>query len=1001
MSDGFSRRKFLKVLGATGGGAVALSGCSGGAAEKLIPYLVPPEDQIPGKATWYASTCRECSAGCGLHVRTREGRAVKVEGNPNSPINQGKLCALGQSSLQGLYNPDRVRAPMERTASGQFQEISWDEAIARVASAVTQQGGDRVWFLTGNEAGSFDALINEWLAALGSSGRVSFEPLGYEALRHANNEVFGLDALPSYDLAAARFVISFGTDFLETWMNPVENARGFTEGHSFADGSMGRYVHVEPRLSMTAFLADEWIAPIPGTEGALALAMAQVVLGEGLGTAPRDARRLSETLAPFTPENASSVTGISADKITTLAREFASGPSVALAGGVGAQHGEAHSTAAAVNILNYVAGNVGQTVKFGPDLNASAGSYQGLLDLVSSMNAGAVGVLFVHGSNPSYSAPGSGFAAALQNVNTKVSFSRFLDETAMDCDLILPDHDPLEQWNDYEPRVGAYALQQPVMRPVFDTRQTGDVVLSVAGSVGVARAGLAVATYKEYLQGRWQQLQRRLRDRRPFETFWLESLQAGGVWTDIPPARVSLAASAVNIAGTVWSAPTGGYTLVAYPSSTMLDGRGANRSWLQELPDPVSKVTWSSWVEMSPHTAETLDIAEGDIVRLESDHGSLEAPAFIYPGIRDDVVAVPMGQGHTEFGQYAKGVGANVSVLLDGAPTVFGGQSHYVAVNVSKTGAHERLAKASGQNRQMGRGMAQATTLAALVGEGHGEEEHRGEHAAPVPEHVQDVLDRWQEDQWEDTRHGNYAGEHPRWGLAIDLSKCTGCSACVTACHAENNIPIVGKEQVARGREMSWIRIERYFEGGHDGEPVEIRLLPMMCQHCGNAPCEPVCPVYATYHTPDGLNAQIYNRCIGTRYCSNNCPYKVRYFNFYDYQNSADPYFSWPEPLHWQLNPDVTVREKGVMEKCTFCVQRIRGAQHQARLEGREVQDGEIQTACQQTCPADAIVFGDLNDPNSRVSQRSHDERGYHVLEGLNTYPGVTYLKKVRNTVAS
>lgn len=539
------------------------------------------------------------------------------------------------------------------------------------------------------------------------------------------------------------------------------------------------------------------------------------------------------------------------------------------------------------------------------------------------------------------------------------------------------------------------------MRPVFDTRQTGDVLLSVAGSVGFARAGLVVPTYKEYLQGRWQQLQRRLRDRRPFETFWSESLQAGGIWTDIPPARVRLAASAANIAGTVWAAPAGGYTLVAYPSSTMLDGRGANRSWMQELPDPVSKVTWSSWVEMSPNTAATLNVAEGDIVRLESDHGSLEAPAFIYPGIRDDVVAVPMGQGHTEFGQYAKGVGANVSVLLDGTPTVFGGQSHYVAVNVSKTGAHERLAKASGRNRQMGRGISQATTLAALVGEGDGEEEHQGEHAAPVPEHVEDVLDRWQEAQWEDTRHGNYAGEHPRWALAIDLSKCTGCSACVTACHAENNIPTVGKEQVARGREMSWIRIERYFEGGHDGEPVEIRLLPMMCQHCGNAPCEPVCPVYATYQTPDGLNAQIYNRCIGTRYCSNNCPYKVRYFNFYDYQNSADRYFSWPEPLHWQLNPDVTVREKGVMEKCTFCVQRIRGTQHQARLEGREVQDGEIQTACQQTCPADAIVFGDLNDPNSRVSQRSHDERGYHVFEGLNTYPGVTYLKKVRNIVES
>ncbi len=313
------------------------------------------------------------------------------------------------------------------------------------------------------------------------------------------------------------------------------------------------------------------------------------------------------------------------------------------------------------------------------------------------------------------------------------------------------------------------------------------------------------------------------------------------------------------------------------------------------------------------------------------------------------------------------------------------------------TGVNERLPKTEGKPRQLGRGIAEAVTLRRLTGEEPHEAEHEGAHAAPVPEHIEEVLREWQEAQYREQERGDYAGDHPRWAMAIDLSKCTGCSACVTACYAENNIPTVGPELVRRGREMSWMRIERYFEGGENGHPLEARVVPMLCQHCGNAPCEPVCPVFAAYHTPDGLNGQVYNRCVGTRYCSNNCPYKVRYFNWFDHQHEADPAFAWPEPLHWLLNPDVTVRVKGVMEKCTFCVQRIRGKQHEAKLANRELQDGEVLVACQQSCPSDAIVFGDLRDPNSRVSQLAGDERGYHVFEDLNIRPAVTYLSKVRN----
>jgi molybdopterin-containing oxidoreductase family iron-sulfur binding subunit len=989
------RRRFLKVLGVAGGGAAALSGCSTDRVEKLIPYLVPPENQVPGIATWYASTCRECPAGCGLHVRVREGRAVKVEGNPDHPVNAGRLCARGQAALQGLYNPDRVRQPMRRGPDGGFTATSWDEAMALVTEALSRTSGDQIRFVCGHESGTFGRLIDEWLAAQGAPPRITFEPFGYEAVRSASELVFGSRAVPRYDFAAARYVLSFGVDFLETWNSPVEQARGFTEGHAYRDGIMGRYVHVEPRMSMTAMSADEWVAPVPGSEGLLALAIARVIVRDGLASPPPDLYRLQSLLARFEPESVTERTGIPVETIERLAREFTHEPSLALAGGIGAQHGQAHWTAVAVHLLNYVAGNIGRTVVFEQVDTLPASSYEEITRLVRSMRNGGVGVAFFHGANPAYATPqGLGFAEAMQQVGLKVGFSRFIDETSAECDLILPDHDPLEQWSDSQPRAGVFALQQPVMQPVFDTRATGDVLLQLARDVGgLLAARFTAETFKDYLQAAWRTIQR---DRRAFDVFWTEALQRGGTWMEPATASVRLAGSIDQIGRAEAWATTGPMTLLAFPSPALYDGRGANRPWLQELPDPVTKVTWSTCVEIHPETAAEHGIHEGDVIELTTPQGSIEVPAYLYPGLRRDVVAVSMGQGHTALGRYAEGRGANVLSLLPADATAFGAVETYASVTLRPTGAHERLAKTEGKPRQLGRGIAQAVTLEEAA---HGGEHGEHAHAAPVPEHIEEVLDQWQEAQYEEFRRGNYEGDLPRWGMAIDLSRCTGCSACVTACHAENNIPHVGPDLVRRGREMSWLRVERYYEGGEHGEPFEARVVPVMCQQCSNAPCEPVCPVYAAYHTPDGLNGQIYNRCVGTRYCSNNCPYKVRYFNWFDYQQEGDPFFAYPEPFHWLLNPDVTVRAKGVMEKCTFCVQRIRDKQNAATLADRELEDGEIRTACQQTCPADAIVFGDLNDPNSRVSQAAHESRGYHVLGDLNTRPAVTYLQKVRNVV--
>lgn len=981
------RRRFLTVLGASGGGALALSGCSTDRVEKLIPYLVQAEDQVPGIATWYAGTCTECPTGCGIHARTREGRAVKLEGNPDHPVNQGKLCSRGQAALQGLYNPGRLKGPMARTATGEFQEITWDQAIDQLAARLGA-AGRRVAAISGAGRGTFSDLLGEWVGALG--GRVArYQPFAFESLRSANRQVFGLDQLAAYDFGRARYILSFGADFLETWPGSIEHARGFAQSHGYARREVAKFVYVAPRMDLTGLNADQWLSVRPGTEAALALAMASL-LSAGRGTPA-----LRRALASFTPEMASRETGLPAATIERLAREFgAARPSLAVAGGAGNQHAGAIELCAAVNILNYLAGNIGETVRFGADLDTFDG-YAALQRLMADMEGGRVGVLLVHDANPAYTLPrASDFAGKLAKVDFKVSTSMYLDETAALCDLLLPQPHALERWDDLRPRAGIHSLMQPVMEPVFNTLAAGDVLLRTARKVGGPLARFTAPSYQAHLQARWQALAADRREQ-DFAAFWHEALQRGGVFAEpAAPLAVSLAPAAGQLTYTRPVLEGGGdFTFATYPHGLLYDGRGTNKPWLLENSDPVTKIAWHSWVEVHPDTARRLDVRDGEVLRLTSPHGSIEAPVFVYPGIRPDVLAVPLGFGHTHYGAYARGRGANALDLLGAPPGPF---LPYLSTRVSaaKTGRYKDLATIAGVPRQLGRGIAEAITIDAarkgLTLEQAYLAAGQGKHEVNTELELE-ALEGWSGEQEKATRHGEYAREHPRWGMAIDLARCTGCQACVTACYAENNLPTVGEEEIQRGREMTWLRIERYWEGGEEpGDPVSARFIPMLCQHCTNAPCEPVCPVYAAYHTPDGLNGQVYNRCVGTRYCANNCPYKVRYFNWYKYNEKA-----WPAPLHLQLNPDVTVRSRGVMEKCTFCIQRIRGAQHEARLENRPIRDGELTTACAQACPSDAIVFGDVKDPASRVARLQQDPRGYRVLEDLNTRSAITYLAKV------
>ena len=996
MSGGIQRRDFLRVVGASGAGAT-MFGCSTDNVEKLIPYVVPPEEITPGVATWYASVCGECAAGCGIWVRTREGRAVKIEGNPQHPVSGGALCARGHSALQGLYNPDRLTGPMMRDGDG-FTPVSWEDAEAQLVERLGAAGGN-VLLVTGSAGGALGHLFDRFAEVTGGT-RVEYEALSEAPLREAARLAFGRDVVPTYDFEAARFVLSFGADFLETWLSPTAYGRGFARMSAIDQmGSKGRFVFLAPRLSLTGQNADEWFPIRAGSEAGVALAMAAVIAGDGADAGP-----YADLLAGFDLDAAANAAGLSTDEIADLARRFVTeGPGLALGPGVSGQHRGATGANMAVLVLNHVAGNIGRSVHLAsPDQAAASSAYASFESAMGSMRAGEVAVALVHGANPAYSLPpAAGFADAFGAVPFKVSFASALDETAHLADLVLPDTHPLESWGDSHPRPGLHAVQQPVMRPVplFDSRDTGDVLLSVASALG---QDLGAGDFQAYVRARWQEMG--LAGEDDFDGFWREALRRGVVFSE-PGGQEGEQGDAAGLlspdpaVGFDLPALDGdpdGLALVVYPSSRFGDGRQANRSWMQELPDPVSKITWHSWVELHPATAERHGLREGDIVRVSSPHGQVELPVWPYAGVREDVAAIAMGGGHTGYGRYADGNGVNPMALLPAeSEQPSGGMVHLATrVTVEPTGEWRKLASIHGSGHtQEDRNIAPAIALADV---GHAEEEH-AEHDLYELQEVGGFVPVPADGEPGDfplpgARHGEYDPETtPRWAMAIDLDKCTGCSACVTACQAENNVPVVQEEQLLMGRDIQWMRIENYMEtvdASHAG-PVDVRFTPMLCQHCGNAPCEPVCPVFAAYHTPDGLNAQVYNRCVGTRYCANNCPYKVRVFNWYEYSDV-------PEPLNWQYNPDVTVRGEGVMEKCTFCVQRIREVENQSVLEGRTVADGEVVTACQQSCPAEAIVFGNIRDPNSRVAQVTANERSYRVLDDLiNTQPAVTYQRKV------
>ena len=976
VAEGVSRRSFLKILGATS--ALGAAGCVDDARQNVFPYVKGEVEQIPGVPVWYRSTCAECQAGCGVQVRTREGRAVKIEGSTASPINTGGLCALGQSALQGLYDPDRVRQPLKRVRVGSdgrpvYEPISWDDAYALVAKSLTGTG--RKALLCGESTGAMRELQQQFSESCGVE-RAVYDPSQEIALAQASKIVFGKAGVPHFKLGSADVVLTLGADLLETFVSPVEHARDWAKTRK-SDKPLC-LITAEPRLSLTGANADLWLCLRPGTELQLALYLSRKLLDSGRNGIPADAAAfIRERTEGLTKDRAAELTGIPAaqlDKLAALLQGAKFG--LVIAGGVMTATAQSVELQVVSLLLSAQLGALEGALNI-DELRTVEASLDKVTALAEGMKRQEVSLLFVHGANPVFTLP-AGFGDALKQVPMVVSLASHRNETTDYAHLILPSHTWLESWGDVRPYDGVFSLQQPAMMPVFDTRALGDLLLDLAARSGkaIVQDGAQPATFEEYLKGSWKKVHKARRVTNSFDVFWSECVEHGGYFpglASVGQPRVSFAAADARALDFAPKSSGTDLTLVPFERVLSFDGRAANRPWLQEIPDPLSKVVWDAWAELHPETAKQLGVESGDIISVRTQEGALELPAVLTPRIFRDVVAVPLGQGHSSMGRYAAKVGGAVnpfSILPAGA-VAHGMYALQTAVKVSRSRGRSNMVVTQGSFSQQGRELARTTWLDTA--------------GDPVEEHEESHHHASEAQFYEQREHPVY-----EWGMVVDLAACTGCSACVAACYAENNIAVVGKEQCGKGREMSWIRIEAYDDGSAD--ELTMSFLPMMCQQCHNAPCEPVCPVYASYHNEEGLNAQVYNRCVGTRYCSNNCPYKVRRFNWYQYDE--------PAPLSWQLNPDVVKRSVGVMEKCTFCIQRIVEAKDIAKDLGRTVQDGEVQPACMQGCPTKAISFGNMKDPNSEVMRLKKDKRAYKVLdEHINTQPAVTYLERVRYKV--
>ncbi len=944
LNDSMSRRKFLSLMGAS----IAFAGLANcrKPVEKIIPYVEQPEEVLPGVPNYYATAMPFQNSAYGILVESHEGRPTKIEGNELHPSSRGKANVFMQSALLNLYDPDRSGQVLRHGAQRKFSDFvsTWRRLYTQY---LDNQGEGLAVVSEAFASPTLERLRDRFLETFPNARWIVYEPVSDENISQGIDGATGGSYFPVYRYEHANVVVALDADFLHAEQENVSNARDFAGARRVEteDDSMNRLYAVEGRYTVTGGMADHRLQIRSSQIGAFTLALVNELRRQGLNIPAADGLQLTD--ASFDS------TWLAAAAGDLMANQ---GASVLVAG-----RNQPPVVHALVYAVNAALGNTGETVWYRSAQGDARSEIAALRDLVAEMESGTVETLWILGGNPVYNAPANlEFGYALTHVEHSFHLSSHVDETSEAVEWHIPEAHFLESWGDTRAVDGTLSVVQPLIAPLFQGHPRTGIFHLMATGEEASDYDVVRETWRGIFTGA------------NFERQWRQVVHDGVLRNSAAepespePQHTAIRRLIENYTPSADTASINNLEIAFQASPSVHDGRFANNGWLQELPDTVTKLTWDNAAVMSPRTAGELGVQNEEIVALSYGGRELEAPVWIVPGIADYMIVLELGYGREAAGRVGNAAGFNAYPLRSSQQFSFG-----LGGTISKTGGRYKLASTQDHWSMEERPLLLEATMQ--------EYREHPEFAREAVEHP-DLDPLWEEHSYE---------EGYQWGMAIDLNVCTGCNACTIACQSENNIPVVGKDLVAQGREMHWIRVDRYF-AGTPAEP-DMVVQPVTCMHCENAPCETVCPVNATVHDDEGLNVQVYNRCIGTRYCSNNCPYKVRRFNFFNYTHDT------PEVQKIGKNPDVTVRSRGVMEKCTYCLQRINRKKILAKREDRRLQSDEVVSACQQTCPTDAIVFGDINDPESRVSQVKRQNRDYAMLVQLGTKPRTTYQAKLRN----
>ena len=959
LEEGFEpthRRDFLKYLG-FGMAAVSLAACEA-PLRNSISYLNKPEDIEPGIPNWYATSYSNGGDYASILVKTREGRPVKIEGNRLSGVTSGGVSARVHASILGLYDNTRLKGATKSGAAIDWASLD-KEIIAQLAK------GEQIRLVSSTILSpSTKAVIAEFTAKYPTAKHVVYDANSASGIIQANASSFGQAVIPAYDFSKAKTIVAINADFMGSWLSPIEFAgqwaktRKLSSAKEGGNNEMSRHYQFETGMTNTGASADYRGTMKPSQEGLVALAIYNKLTGgAGVSINAETDKLVAKAAADLKASGAASivVSGSNDANVQTI-----------------------------VNAINANIGSIGTTINFATPLNYRQGSDANMNAFVDEMKAGQVGAVIFMDANPIYNHPRSAeIAAGIKKTKLSVSLADRTDETAALCQYVAPTSHNLESWGDAEPKKGSFSLIQPTISTIYKTRQVQDSLLTWAG---------ASVDYYTYLQSYWKK-------NILGNTSWTKAVHDGVVGGSDAVAGATFKGDVATASAAVKAVKGTGLELSIYESVAIGTGAEANNPWLLEMPDPVSKVTWENYIAISPKDAKEQGLAQGDWANLTVNGKTIELPVLEQPGQAAGTVSVAMGFGREKAGKAALGAGANTFPMVSFA----NGSAVYSAsgVTLAKTKDNYTMAQTQTHSTVMGR---QAVIQESVLKEY--KKNVKAGRFEPKIVTADGLKKPYQITLWNGHEKKNHS-----WGMVIDLNLCNGCNACVVSCNAENNVSTVGKTEVARAREMHWLRIDRYYssEGAIDdvkalevaAENPEVVFQPMMCQHCSNAPCETVCPVLATTHSSEGLNQMTYNRCVGTRYCANNCPYKVRRFNWFKYYENDNFDYHFNNDLgRMAVNPDVTMRSRGVIEKCSMCVQRIQAGKLEAKKERRRLYADEIQTACSQSCPTGAITFGDMNEPESSISKVlaiEKEGRAFHVLEELNVQPQINYLVKIRN----